>query len=155
MSTNLSLSFKIFILFYLVLIHSFIFGCAGSLLLLGFFSSCGEWGLLLVAAPEPLLAVSSLALEHRLNSCGSWAWLLCSVWDLPRLRIEPVSLALAGGFFTTEWPGKPLIAFFFFFLMKTLTVRGRCSHLTSGLPIPFTSISLSLALTWHPAYDTQ
>ena len=30
----------------------------------------------------------------------------CSMWDLPRPGIEPVSLA--GGFFTTESPGKPL-----------------------------------------------
>ena len=29
------------------------------------------------------------------------------MWGLPRLGIEPVSLALAGGFFTTEPPGKP------------------------------------------------
>ena len=28
------------------------------------------------------------------------------MWDFPRSRIEPVSLALAGGFFTTESPGK-------------------------------------------------
>ena len=30
------------------------------------------------------------------------------MWDLPRSGIEPVSPALAGGFFTTESPGKPL-----------------------------------------------
>ena len=37
--------------------------------------------------------------------------------DLPRSGIEPVSPALAGGFFTNESPGKPirLISFFFFF----------------------------------------
>ena len=29
------------------------------------------------------------------------------MWDLPGPGIEPVSLALAGGFFTTEPPGKP------------------------------------------------
>ena len=33
--------------------------------------------------------------------------LLCSMWDHPGSRIEPVSPALAGGFFTTELPGKP------------------------------------------------
>ena len=32
--------------------------------------------------------------------------------DLPGLRIEPASPALAGGFFTTEPPGKPLIETF-------------------------------------------
>ena len=29
------------------------------------------------------------------------------MWDLPRSEVEPMSLALAGGFFTTEPPGKP------------------------------------------------
>ena len=31
------------------------------------------------------------------------------MWDLPKSGIEPVSPALAGRFFTTEPPGKPLI----------------------------------------------
>ena len=30
-------------------------------------------------------------------------------WDLPIPGIKPVSPALAGGFFTTESPGKPII----------------------------------------------
>ena len=33
--------------------------------------------------------------------------LLCGMWDLPGLRVEPMSAALAGGFFTTESAGKP------------------------------------------------
>ena len=49
----------------------------------------------------------SQALEHRLNICGAQTQLLCSTWHLPRLGIEPVSPALAGGFFTTESLGKP------------------------------------------------
>ena len=79
--------------------NKFIFGCIGSLLLhAGFFSSCGEWGLLFVAVCGLLIAVASLccgaralgarasvvaahglsscgsrALEHRLSSCGAWA----------------------------------------------------------------------------------
>ena len=28
------------------------------------------------------------ALEHRLNSCGSWAYLLHSMWDLPTCSIR-------------------------------------------------------------------
>ena len=31
------------------------------------------------------------------------------MWDLPGSGIEPVSPALAGGFFTTEPPGKPIV----------------------------------------------
>ena len=36
------------------------------------------------------------------------------MWDLPGSEIEPVSLALAGQFVTTEPPGKPLDNDFFF-----------------------------------------
>ena len=54
------------------------------------FSSCSFW-----------------ALEHRLSHCGSWVQLHV-IWDLAESGIEPVSLALAGGFFTTEPPGKSL-----------------------------------------------
>ena len=35
--------------------------------------------------------------------------LLCGMWDLPRPGLEPVSPALAGGFLTTEPPGKPYL----------------------------------------------
>ena len=41
----------------------------------------------------------SRALEHRLNSCGTW--------DLPRSGIELTCPELEGGFFTTEPPGEP------------------------------------------------
>ena len=34
------------------------------------------------------------------------------IWDLPEPGIEPTSLALAGGFFATETPGKPLCGAF-------------------------------------------
>ena len=50
---------------------------------------------------------SSQDLEYRLNSCGIQTPLLWATWDLPRSGIEPVSPALAGGFLTTETPGKP------------------------------------------------
>ena len=76
-----------------------------------------------VAVHRLLIAVASLVLntgarvqgfsgsgswapEHRLNSCGTWAELLRGIWDPPRSGIEPVSPASAGGFFTTEPPGK-------------------------------------------------
>ena len=50
---------------------------------------------------------SPRALEHRLNSCGARAKLLRGRWDLSGSGIKPVSPALAGGFSTTEPPGKP------------------------------------------------
>ena len=37
------------------------------------------------------------------------------MWDLPGSGIEPVSPSLAGKFFTTEPPGKPLIVLNFNF----------------------------------------
>ena len=63
------------------------------------------WLLLLLSTG--FSSYSSRALERRLNSCGTWAYLLCGVWDLPRSGVEPIFPALAGGFFTTEPPGKP------------------------------------------------
>ena len=50
----------------------------------------------------------SEALECRLSSSAAGAYLLHGMWDLPRPGLEPLSLALTGGFFTTEPPGKPL-----------------------------------------------
>ena len=48
----------------------------------------------------------SRALERRLSSCGAWAQLLHSMWDLPGPGIEPMSPALASRFLTTAPPGK-------------------------------------------------
>ena len=38
--------------------------------------------------------------------------MLPRVWDHPRPGIEPMSLALQGGFLTTGPPGKPYVLFF-------------------------------------------
>ena len=65
-------------------------GCGTRALELAGFRSCGSW-----------------ALEHRLSSCSTQAQLLRGIWDLPGPGIKPLSPALAGGFFTTELPGKP------------------------------------------------
>lgn len=48
----------------------------------------------------------SQALEHRLNTWGAQAQLLCGMWDLPGSGIKLASPALTGGFFTPELPGK-------------------------------------------------
>ena len=98
--------FKIFIYFV----------CAGSSLVCCLFSSWGKWGLLFLAvwtsrcggffccrgqAPgvwasldeaHGLSICSSQALERGLSSCGTWAQLLCSMWDLPRSGIKPCLL---------------------------------------------------------------
>ena len=66
----------------------------------------GAWASGLVACE--LSGCSSWALEHRPNSCGAGAQLLCGTWNLPGPVMEPESPALAGGFFATEQPGKPV-----------------------------------------------
>ena len=76
------------------------------------FSSCGKRGPLFIAVCGPLTIAASLVAEHklqtrRLSNCGSWAQLLCGMWDLPRPGLEPVSPALAGRFSTIAPPGKP------------------------------------------------
>ena len=114
----------------------FIFGCIGSLLLhtgflqlrqsgatlrcsvqashCGGFSCCGAWALgawaSVVVAHE--LSSCSRALERRLSSCGTRAQLLHGMWDIPGPGLEPMSLALAGGFLTTVPPGKPVLNIF-------------------------------------------
>ena len=50
--------------------YVFIFGCAGSLLLLGLFSSCGKKGLLFLAVRRFLVEVTSLV-KHGLRTTGS------------------------------------------------------------------------------------
>ena len=52
------------------------------------------------------VVVAPGALRCRLRSCGPQTQLLHSMWDLPGSGIEPVSPALAGGFFTAEPPWK-------------------------------------------------
>ena len=108
----------------------FVFGCAGSLLLhAGFFLVVARGGcspvlvlrLLTVAGFfcygtlalgfSGFSSCSPQALDHRLSSCGALASLLCSMGDLPRSGIELMSLTLAGGFFTSEPPGKPPLVY--------------------------------------------
>ena len=115
---------KLSFLYVIVCICLFSFGCAGSLRHT-VFSSCGEWGLFSSCSAQAphcsgfsccrtsalgcvvFSSCSSQALQRRLNNCGSRAWLLCSMWDFAVSGIKPMSPPLAGGFFTTESPGKP------------------------------------------------
>ena len=55
---------------------------------------------------------SSRALEHEVSNCGAGAQFPCSRWNPPGPGIEPMSLALAGGFLTTVPPGGPHIYLF-------------------------------------------
>ena len=76
------------------------------------FSGCGKWGPLFITVRRPLTIASSLAAEHRLQTCrlsdcGSRAQPLRGMWDPPRPGLEPVSPAPAGRLSTTAPPGKP------------------------------------------------
>ena len=80
------------------------------------FSSCGEWGPLLIAVHRPLTVAASPVAghrlqTHRLSNRGSRAQPLRGTWDIPRPGLEPASPALAGRLPTTAPPGKPSPAF--------------------------------------------
>ena len=73
------------------------------------YSSLGCMGFSL----QRLLLLHSTDSRHTgFRSCGSWAKVLCSVWNLPRAGMEPMSPALACGFssivLTGKFPGIPL-----------------------------------------------
>ena len=110
-------------------IYLLVFGCAGpSLLCVGFLQARRAGATLSQRAgfslQRPLwfraealecpalsvavcgLSVGLQAPEHRLGSCGAWAYLLRGLWDLLGPGLEPVSSALAGGFPTTGPPGE-------------------------------------------------
>ena len=64
-------------MFFLEMVHVFIFDCTRAPLLHSLFSSCREWGYSPVVVCSLLIAVASLVVEHRLHtgfsSCGSGA----------------------------------------------------------------------------------
>ena len=101
-------------IFYL---KKFFFGSAGSSLLCGFFSGYDAWGLLSSCSTRAspcgdFSCRGSWALEYRTSSCDSRAEFLPGTWDRPRPGIEPMSLALVGGLFTTKPAGKTQIGVF-------------------------------------------
>ena len=53
-----------------------------------------------------LLLLRSTSSRAQFSSCGTQAWLLHSMWNLPRPGTEPMSPAKAGRFLTTGPPGK-------------------------------------------------
>ena len=107
--------FSIFLIYVHSSIYLFIFGCAASMRHTGFSLVEASRGYSSLWCKVPgrsgFRSCSSWALEHWVNHCGTWALLLCGMWNLPVSGIEPASPALQGGFFTTELPGKPLFNF--------------------------------------------
>ena len=101
-------------------------------------SSCGKRGPLFIAVRGPLTIAASPVEGHRLqtrrlSSCGSRAQLLRGTWDLPRPGLEPVSLALAGRFSTTEPPGKPWESYF----NQKYAIKTLPSHLFHSNPTKY------------------
>ena len=115
-------------------------------------SSCGKRGPLLIAVRGPLTIAASLVAEHRLqthrlSSCGSWARLLCGMWDPPRPGLKPLSPALAGRLSTTPPPGKP---FHFVFERPWWSdISGMCA-LSSTFSVSHLSVSGSRFLWIYP-----
>ena len=71
------------------------------------------WGMQAsVAAERGLSSWGSQALRHRLSSRGSWSLAAPRHVGSSRTRDRTMSPALAGGFFSTEPPGKPKFDFF-------------------------------------------
>ena len=60
-----------------------------------------------VAAPPGRWSTGSVVVAHVAHGHMAHGHMLCHMWDLPGPGIKPVYPALAGGFFTTEPPGKP------------------------------------------------
>ena len=114
-----NLKYVFILLSNLMYVFILFWGCAGSLLLRGLQSSCSAQGYSLVGVTayhrggfsrrgaQALGCMGSVDESSRLNSCGAWTQLLRGVWDLPGPGKEPVSPALAGGFFTMDPPGMP------------------------------------------------
>ena len=78
----------------------------------GFSLVAASWGYFPVIVCEFLIVVSSLIVDNGLQDMQASAdaalgLCICGMWNLCRLGTEPMPLALAGGFFITQPPGKP------------------------------------------------
>ena len=81
------------------------------------FSSCGEWGPLLIAVRGPPTIAASLVAEHmlqtrRLSNRGPRAQLLCGMWDPPRPGLEPVPLHWQADSQPLCHQGSPALSYF-------------------------------------------
>ena len=88
--------------------YSFIYGCAGALLLRAGFLLLWRVGILFVVVCGFFILVASL-LPNTGSRCSCWGTqvqLPHVMWNLPRPGNEPVSPALAGRFLTTGPPER-------------------------------------------------
>ena len=101
----------LFLSFLKIYLFTYFWLCWAFVAVWRLFSSCGERGLLWVVVHGLLNAVASLVAAHGLCGCGTWPYLLCGMWHLPREGTEPMSPALAGGFLTIGPLGQPSSVF--------------------------------------------
>ena len=111
-----------FLFFKLLFIYLFFCLCWVFVSVRGLSLVMASGGPLFITVHGPLTVVAALVVEHRLqarrlSSCGSQAWLLCGMWDLPRPGLESTSPALASRFSTTVPPGKPSFVIFLFLVL--------------------------------------
>ena len=95
-----------------------------------------------------LLLLQSTGSRHAgFSRCGTWAQLLCSMWDIPIPGAEPMSPALAGRFLTTGPPGKlhqPALSS----LLNPPGLKPMVQHYIHTLPCTLNSFALSPILAW-------
>ena len=98
------LSFCCYTGFSLVAVHKLLIAVTSTVAEHGFQGTRAS-----VVVARGLSGWGSQALEHEtLSTCGVWAQLLHSMWDLPGSGTGPMSPALADGLFTTNHLGSPL-----------------------------------------------
>ena len=105
--------FNVFMYFYCAessLLSRLFFSCRVWASQSGDFSCCGARAL----GHPGFSSCSPQALEPRPSHCGTEASLFRTVWDPPGSGIKSTSPVMAGGFFTTEPPGKPHFCFILF-----------------------------------------
>ena len=103
-NTTSSMLFLLAETFLCNLIYLFSFGCAELSSMCTVFSG-SEWGLLSSCGACTSHCGDVTCCRVWVLEQGSRCFVACGIFDAP--GIQPVSPALAGGFFTTEPPGKP------------------------------------------------
>ena len=145
--------------------NGFLRGWAGSPLLYRLFSSCHERALLSSCGAQASHSTASLVehglwdtgfshcsswvLEHRLSSCGTQAWLQCSMWGFPRPGIKP---GILYHWSTREAPQnlylQPKLGYLAAYLPSPLEFFNNRLKLNANSSLPQTSSSCNLLLSW-------
>ena len=119
----------------------FIYGRAGSPMLCAMGASCGDSGLLFNTAHKLLVAVASLAAEHRLQVCGdfsgcsTWAQLCHGMRDLSSLIWGRTHIPCIGRQTLKHWAMGEVLFHLFLWLSSTplyvCSTSSSCRHQTT------------------------